>query len=339
VSSNTHSSPASALGDQEALSFGESRRRLREMLSAAGGVLGAGDYAGVMPPAITTPYGSAEPVEGDEVVAVPVVGPSESPVDAAFADGIQRYVVEGWFGLAPVIRAYVAAAVLERTDRTLVPVKHRTEEFLVAPLEHLPPRVVDRLTQFPMSVYDCRGAERPHPLLDVQRAVGMVEDRRRAIEVEIIEAHRRECRGDYLVVDGSLRGLGAGGAEGAGGATLLGVIKSHETQFLRGADLEAALTLREGYRTTVFRRLAEGGAPMYSWYLRLWDWNERDILYGLIRLERFPGREVVDEVDRTSRWLLAERAPLSAPDARWDRLLYPVHAVEEFLKAKAGGWR
>jgi ribosomal protein S18 acetylase RimI-like enzyme len=289
-----------------------------------------------MPPPITTPYGTAEPVEGPEVVAVPVVGPPGSPVDAAFADGIQRYVVEGWFGLAPVVRAYVASAVLERTDRTLVPVRHRTEEFLVAPLEHLPPRVVDSLKQFPMPVYDCRGVERPHPLLDVQRAVGIVEQRRRAAEAEVVEGYRRESRVACLVVDGSLRGLGAGEAVGP---TLLGVIKSHETQFLRGADLETALTLREGHRTTVFCRLVEGGAPMYSWYLRLWDWNGRDILYGLIRLERLPSGEVVRDVDRTSRWLLAERAPLSAPDARWDRLLYPIHAVEEFLKAKAGGWR
>jgi hypothetical protein len=301
-----------------------------------------------VPPPIATPYGSAEPVEGGEVAVVPVVGLAEPLVDAAFADGIQRFVVEGRIGLAPVIRGYVAAAVLERTDRALVPVKHRTEEFLVAPLEQLPPRVVDRLTQLPVPVYDSRGAERAHPLLDVQRAVAIVEDRRRAVEVDVVEDYRRECCVHYLVVDGSLRGLrgdgqmgqeGQEGEGGPGGPTLLGVIKSHETQFLHGADLEAALTLREGYRTTVFRRFVEGGAPMYSWYLRLWDWTGHDILYGLIRLERFPGAEVVEEVDRTSRWLLAERAPLSAPDARWDRLLYPIHAVEEFLKAKAGGWR
>ena len=36
--------------------------------------------------------------------------------------------------------------------------------------------------------------------------------------------------------------------------------------------------------------------------------------------------------------LLAERAPISAPDGRWNRLLYPVREVENFLRAKAGSW-
>jgi len=39
--------------------------------------------------------------------------------------------------------------------------------------------------------------------------------------------------------------------------------------------------------------------------------------------------------DRISRWLLAERAPISAPDPRWDRMLYGIRSVEEFLKATA----
>jgi hypothetical protein len=40
-------------------------------------------------------------------------------------------------------------------------------------------------------------------------------------------------------------------------------------------------------------------------------------------------------VDAISRWILAERAPISAPDQRWDRLLYGVYSVEQYLKAKA----
>jgi hypothetical protein len=39
--------------------------------------------------------------------------------------------------------------------------------------------------------------------------------------------------------------------------------------------------------------------------------------------------------DRISRWLLAETTPLSLPDARWDRLLYPIRDCEEFLRARA----
>jgi hypothetical protein len=39
-----------------------------------------------------------------------------------------------------------------------------------------------------------------------------------------------------------------------------------------------------------------------------------------------------------SGWLMSERTPLSCPDERWDRLLYPIHAVEERLRAQAGSW-
>jgi len=33
-----------------------------------------------------------------------------------------------------------------------------------------------------------------------------------------------------------------------------------------------------------------------------------------------------------------ELVPLSAPDGRWDRLIYPIQQVETFLRAHAGGW-
>jgi len=36
--------------------------------------------------------------------------------------------------------------------------------------------------------------------------------------------------------------------------------------------------------------------------------------------------------------VLAERAPISAPDGRRDRLMDPVSEVETFLRAKAGSW-
>jgi len=32
---------------------------------------------------------------------------------------------------------------------------------------------------------------------------------------------------------------------------------------------------------------------------------------------------------------MAERAPISTPDKRWDRLLYGIYSVEQYLKATA----
>ena len=47
-----------------------------------------------------------------------------------------------------------------------------------------------------------------------------------------------------------------------------------------------------------------------------------------------PGeRRRVRAADGFSGWLLAVRARVSTPDARWDRLLYGIHDVEVFLRS------
>ena len=312
----------------------EARRRVREAVLEAGGVLGDGRAAAMAGPPLQTPFGTAEPVEGDEVSAVAVGPPAGDSRDAAFADGIQRYVVEGRVGLTPVLRAYVGAAVLTRRDRDLVPATHDAEEFVVAPVEQLPDATVAKLHESGLQVRDCGVGDRTHPILDVQLAVQEIERRRRRAEVRAVTEFRRRDPDTWLVVDGSLRGY----TDGIRESRVLGAIKSHETQFLAGVDLETALTLPEAHRTTVFRRMGAREGTIYSWYLRLWDWTEQDILFGLLRIERERGPGVLDEIGEMCRWLLAERSPLSTPDSRWDRLLYPIHEVENFLKAKAGSW-
>ena len=312
----------------------EARRRVREVVLEAGGVVGDGRALAMAGPPLQTPFGTAEPIEGDDVAAVAVGAPAADPRDAAFADGIQRYVVEGRIGLTPVLRAYVSAAVLTRRDRELMPVTHDAEEFVVAPVEQLPDATVAKLHETGLPVRDCGSGDRTHPILDVQLAVQEIERRRRGAEVRAVTEFRGRDPDTWLVVDGSLRGYSDAIRE----SRVLGAIKSHETQFLAGLDLETALTLPEAHRTTVFRRMGAREGTIYSWYLRLWDWTEQDILFGLLRIERERGPDVLDEIGDVCRWLLAERSPLSTPDSRWDRLLYPIHEVENFLKAKAGSW-
>jgi hypothetical protein len=73
-------------------------------------------------------------------------------------------------------------------------------------------------------------------------------------------------------------------------------------------------------------------APVVAWGLRLWPFEGRDLLHGFVRLEVSPSAASSDHADEVSRWVLAERTPVSA-DARWDRLLYGIHSVEQYLKA------
>ncbi len=205
----------------------------------------------------------------------------------------------------------------------------------MAPLERLSDAQRRVLEELGLDVLSVEGAERAHPLVDVQRATQVVERRREAAEAAAVGEYLRGARGGWLVVDGSLQGVQPAPP---GRTNVLGVVKSHETQFLKGRDLEVALTLPCGCRTSVFARRRGGAGSAYTWYLRLWPWDGHDVLYGLVRLERPADDAVVEEADAVSRWMLAERAPVSAPDARWDRLLYPIHAVEAYLRAQAGGW-
>jgi|GEM_PF-568272 len=309
------------------------RRRLRALLRECKAVPGAGLPAGTAGAPIQTPFGTARAVEGDTVSRRPVAVAALRE-GVAFVDGIQRFSVEGWFGVIPVVRGYVAAAALWREDGALSVQAVRTEEFLVAPCTCMPASVVDELRALGFPVYDSQVDDRRHPLLDTQRAVEVLDRRRRWVERAVVDAVRRDRPEAWIVVDGSLRGYDAH----AGSERLLGVIKSHETQFLAGADLDAALTLPAGCRTTVSMRRGQKGNPVHSWYLRLWDWADRHILYGLLRIERPPLPDTPAACDAISGWLLAERAPV-ARDVRRDRLLYPMHQVEEVLRARAGGWQ
>ena len=86
----------------------------------------------------------------------------------------------------------------------------------------------------------------------------------------------------------------------------------------------------------MFRPRSRGARrEIHSWYLRLWPWEGNDLLYGLIRLEARAHADTVATASALSAWLLRERAPLATPDRRWDRLLYPIHDVETYLRARA----
>jgi hypothetical protein len=43
--------------------------------------------------------------------------------------------------------------------------------------------------------------------------------------------------------------------------------------------------------------------------------------------------DLTARADLVSRWLLAERAPVALPDARWDVMVYGVRECEQYLSA------
>ena len=88
-----------------------------------------------------------------------------------------------------------------------------------------------------------------------------------------------------------------------------------------------------------FRAHPEWAARLPSGEARR-HWAAKDLFHGLVRIEVAETSDPADRANLVSRWVLAERVPLAAPDARWDRMAYGVRAVEQALGAVARpAWR
>ena len=256
------------------------------------------------------------------------------PSPVSFLNGMQRWSVVAYDGVAPIVTAYVAAAVCRRDERGVLHATfERSRAFAVAPLDRLSPTLRPVLEQAVPDIEPVDGELVGQPARYLEQVESTVRRARAHLERELAEAATAALGADeWLVLDGLLSRSPAVARH----PRALGVIKSHGAQFLDGRKLERALTLSAGHRTSVFA--VRGGhtrTEVYSWYLRLWPWEGNDLQYGLLRIEARADRETIARAPALSCWLFAERAPLATPATRWDRLLYPLHHVEEYLKARA----
>ena len=273
----------------------------------------------------------------DSELQTHAISPSPQPLVpglVSFLNGMQRWSVVAYDGVAQIVNAYVAAAVCRRDDRGVLRATfERSRAFAVAPLDRLSPTLRPVLQQAVPDIEPVDGELVGQPARYLEQVESTVRRARAHLERELAEAATAALGADeWLVLDGLLSRSPAVARH----PRALGVIKSHGAQFLDGRGLERALTLPAGYRTSVFA--VRGGhtrTEVYSWYLRLWPWEGNDLQYGLLRIEARADRETIARAPALSGWLLAERAPLATPATRWDRLLYPLHHVEEYLKARA----
>ena len=277
----------------------------------------------------------ADLVEGSELTTHPVSDhTAQIPAAVSFLNGIERWHVVAYDGVVQVVSAFVAAAVRRRDKHGVLHTSaERSRAFAIAPLQSMSPALRQILEQSGADVEPMDGALAGQPARYLEQVESTVRRVRAHLEREIAEACIDKLGADeWLVLDGLL----SRSPSVARHPRALGVIKSHGAQFLEGRGLERALTLPAGHRTSVFA--VRGGhtrTEVYSWYLRLWPWEGNDLLYGLLRIEARAHPDTVARASELSGWLFAERAPLATPAARWDRLLYPLHHVEEYLKALA----
>ena len=275
----------------------------------------------------------ADLVEGNELQTHPIPEP-RIPHPVSFLNGIERWSVVAYDGVAQIVSAYVAAAVCRRDERGVLHATHeQSRAFAVAPVDRMSPTLRTLLERAAPDLEPVDGALADQPARYLEQVESTVRRARAHLERELAEAATAALgTNEWLVLDGRLSRSPAVARH----PRAVGVINSHGAQFLEGRGLERALTLPAGYRTSVFA--VRGGhtrTEVYSWYLRLWPWEGNDLLYGLLRVEARADRDTVTRASEVSGWLWAERAPLATPATRWDRLLYPLHHVEEYLKARA----
>ena len=278
----------------------------------------------------------AELVEGSELEAhaLSAGGEARVPATVSFLNGMERWSVVAYDGVIQIVNAYVAAAVRRRDARGVLRTTGELRRaFAIAPLDRMRPPLRQALEAAIADIEPVDGDLVEQPARYLEMIESTVRRIRARLERELAEEAVRDLGDEeWLVLDGLLSRSPAVARH----PRALGVIKSHGAQFLQGRGLERALTLPAGHRTSVFT--VRGGhtrTEVYSWYLRLWPWEGNDLLYGLLRVEARADAETVRRASELSGWLWAERSPLATPAARWDRLLYPLHDVEEYLNARA----
>jgi len=283
--------------------------------------------------AAATPHvGEAEVVEPSGKIDPVPVGEPQPGRFAFFMDGMQRQRVVFYFAGVPVLYAYTAAVIRTRgSDKRM-----RT---------HSPP-VVREALYYPVKLVDMRldgidvvdtdDGEKPideHPMIQLEAAAKKVSTVRETLESRVVSRWLGEFDGSdqWLLVDGSLTGDYDHYAQ----PNIVGVIKSHQTQYFPMEEQRKILALRVGERSGIFIPRGRRRHEVYSWYLRLHPNDGQDVHFGLVRVEAAKCERTRAMVDEISRWILAERSPLSLPDARWDRMIYPIRDCEQYLRSLA----
>jgi hypothetical protein len=253
------------------------------------------------------------------------VGTAEAwPGPLAFLDGVQRSELVAYAGSSPLVVGEVAAAVRERRDRRLATVVEGRRVLVMGRPEalasagDLPPG---------LDTVALSTEEPAHPVRDLANAGRALDRARGALELTLGDRYRSRSDG-WLVVDGALSDSPVWAAD----PRMVAVSKIHAALPFDGADLERFLRVPLAHRTSIYAPQTRSLAPVRQWALRLWPWEGKDVFHGLVRVEVAPENGTPDLADTISRRLLAERAPISTPDHRWDRLLYGIHSVESYLR-------
>lgn len=294
-----------------------------------------------LPAGVESPRVARVPLVEDATLRARLVRGEPQVAFGGFLDGAQASRVLMYHEGVPVVYGVAAAVIRARRGRRLVTwrrgvLRHRG---VYAP-RALVPHLWGLMADHAVEMIDTTGQaqadgvgvpeEGTHPAVWLDRARRAIEARREELERQLALAWG-DSEQSPLYVDG-----GIGGSERMAAATThVGVVQRHHTLY-GGADAVPLLAaLRSAERTSVFRPTPGRRAPVLSWYLRLRDASGQEPTWGLVRIEIADrGRDGLTQyADEVSRWVLAERSPLSLPDGHWHALAYGVRDCKETLRA------
>jgi hypothetical protein len=275
------------------------------------------------------PTEDAEIVEGETFVAHSVKDSGESGF-THFLDGAQRHWRAGYLGVLPIRLGHTSAALLQRQGRQIdSPTQQTWRGALEFFLPDGDPELQYKLREAGHSVRTVSATEEESALAIQLKIAKQIEERRKDHELELAA----KFMDGRLLIDGGIGEV----MRLLDGPFIVGLVKSHQKQYFRSAARHhTILNLKAGERTSVFLRRGTDrqGKNAYSFYIKLHEAPHEPPMFGLARVEMPEQQEYLDRADEIAGWLLHERAPLSLPDRRYAVLLYPIHLVEEHLKAR-----
>lgn len=281
------------------------------------------------------PAEDAAVVEGGKLEAREVSSATESGF-THFLDGAQKSRPAFFDGQAPGYLAHISAAILERKDRDMLDAADCASKLAVfAPESSEALRsLAQEFAGLGALCFESVRCPADAGMAAMRELVtNRISTAREELETILKTKWMRENDNGWLLADG---GIAQASAAVPAATRIVGVVKSHRKQyFCAGVNADVVLNLREGERTSVFKALtgSMGRDVAYSWYLRLREADDESPVFGLVRVEMPPREESIGFADLVSGWLMQERAPLSLPDNRYDRMVYPIRRVELYLKS------
>src|SRR5712664_859188 len=183
--------------------------------------------AGASPRDEADSVAAADLVEDAELEAHPVPSqrPALIPPAVPFLNGMERWSVVAYGGVAQIVTAYVAAAVCRRGERGVLHATHeRSRTFAIAPMERVSPALRPLLEQAAPDIEPVDGELVGQPTRYLEQVESTVRRARAHLERELAETATASLGADeWLVLDGRLSRSPAVARH----PRALGVIKSH----------------------------------------------------------------------------------------------------------------